>query len=359
MNVQILSEAAAKKILADNVFPSHTAVVCFTDGEPSIDYSTVTDKVFRVDVPDISMDDLTDYKYTVDDFAAAMKANELAQFILDAYGNGYDFLCQCTYGESRSAAAAAAIREFFSHDGINVFADYRYCPNQLVFNTLYDTLCAQNRKRLKVNPLMEGLLDKEGALFNGIVFLMREPNTGGKKAEDFWFRKCLHETVSPAYEGNFNTYYNKFVRLLSYIYPGTCEDARRNELEHCAYFNLRPDGGNAQMSEPYIMLRGDADSCSFRFEEILKYCKKRIRDEHKSGTLHIFTCWDIVDALQKHGIIPNACADLTKQNGVIFKRSGNERPREHVQFEHNELVIHIYAIDHPSYSSSVMENERK
>ena len=140
MNVQILSEAAAKKMLADNTFSAQTAVICFTDAEPPIDYSPVTDRVFRIDVPDVSMDDLTDCKYTLDDFADAMRADDLAQFILDAQHDGYNFICQCAYGESRSAAAAAAIREFFAHDGIVVFADYRYCPNQLVFNLLYDAL---------------------------------------------------------------------------------------------------------------------------------------------------------------------------------------------------------------------------
>ena len=142
MKVKILSVDDARETLRDNAFPAHTAVVCFTDREPPIDYSSVTDRVFCVDVPDISMDDLTDYKYTVNDFAAAMRAEELAQFILDAQRKEYDFICQCAWGESRSAAAAAAIREYFTHDGIEVFADYRYCPNQLVFNTVYDALCA-------------------------------------------------------------------------------------------------------------------------------------------------------------------------------------------------------------------------
>lgn len=141
MNVQILSEAAAKQMLTENAFPAHTAVICFTDPEDTpIDYASVTDRVFRVDVPDVSMDDLTDCKYTHDDFADAMRADDLAQFILDAQHDGYNFICQCAYGESRSAAAAAAIRELFAHDGIVVFADYRYCPNQLVFNFLYDAL---------------------------------------------------------------------------------------------------------------------------------------------------------------------------------------------------------------------------
>ena len=146
MHVQILSEAAAKQMLRGNAFPAHTAVVCFTDGKPTIDYASVTDRVFQADVPDVSMDDLTDYQYTVDDFANAMRADDLAQFILNAQRDGYDFICQCAFGESRSAAAAAAIREYFSRDGIKVFADYRYCPNQLVFNTVYDALCAQSRE---------------------------------------------------------------------------------------------------------------------------------------------------------------------------------------------------------------------
>lgn len=145
MKVKILSEDVAKQMLRGNAFPAHTAVICFHDPDDlPPDYASVTDRVFCVDVPDISMDDLIEYKNTVDDFAAALRADDLAQFILDAQRVGYDFLCQCTYGESRSAAAAAAIREYFTHDGIQVFADYRYCPNQLVFNTVYDALCAHD-----------------------------------------------------------------------------------------------------------------------------------------------------------------------------------------------------------------------
>ena len=51
-----------------------------------------------------------------------------------------DIICQCEYGQSRSAGCAAAIREHFYSDGIKIFADYRYYPNQLVYNKVFDAL---------------------------------------------------------------------------------------------------------------------------------------------------------------------------------------------------------------------------
>ena len=43
-------------------------------------------------------------------------------------------------GQSRSAACAAAILEFYEKNGISIFADYRYYPNQLVFNKVKKAL---------------------------------------------------------------------------------------------------------------------------------------------------------------------------------------------------------------------------
>ena len=51
-----------------------------------------------------------------------------------------NIICQCEHGQSRSAACAAAIKEHFEKSGIDIFADYRYYPNQLIFNKLRDAL---------------------------------------------------------------------------------------------------------------------------------------------------------------------------------------------------------------------------
>lgn len=95
--------------------------------------------MFYAAVPDIGFDDLADCGYTLDTFFS--EAEELARFVKQAARDGYDFIFQCEYGESRSAAACAAIREYYLHDGIKVFADYRFCPNQVIYNKLYEALC--------------------------------------------------------------------------------------------------------------------------------------------------------------------------------------------------------------------------
>ena len=62
------------------------------------------------------------------------QANHIAQFYFDAVLAEADtFIVQCEYGQSRSAAVVAAIREFESSDGIRIFADDCYYPNKVVF----------------------------------------------------------------------------------------------------------------------------------------------------------------------------------------------------------------------------------
>ena len=62
------------------------------------------------------------------------QAREIAAFYRHILACGVDTLIvQCEYGQSRSAAVVAAIREFETRDGIEIFADERYCPNKVVF----------------------------------------------------------------------------------------------------------------------------------------------------------------------------------------------------------------------------------
>ena len=77
------------------------------------------------------------------------EADALAAFIYRAREEGREILCQCEYGQSRSAGCAAAILEHFGRRGIDVFADYRYYPNQLVYHKVFDAL---GRYAAKVRP---------------------------------------------------------------------------------------------------------------------------------------------------------------------------------------------------------------
>lgn len=144
MEVSIYSRKAIKELI-EKVFPQNTAVISFYTPkskrdykESRVDYSGVCDRVFYVGIPDIDIEILSEYGYTYKTYLA--EADELAKFIDKAKENGHDIICQCDYGQSRSAACAAAILQYFEGRGIDVFSDYRYYPNQLVYHKVFDAL---------------------------------------------------------------------------------------------------------------------------------------------------------------------------------------------------------------------------
>ncbi|MCI1268598.1 MAG: hypothetical protein LKG21_01680 [Ruminococcus sp.] len=146
MNVSIFSREAVEAIISDEIFPKNTAVISFCDPELKhidkdyipVDYSSVCDTVFHCAVEDLDIDYLPEKGYTYDSFFP--EAPELANFINKAYHDGKDVICQCEYGQSRSAGCAAAILEFYEHNGISVFANYNYYPNQVIYHKVFDAL---------------------------------------------------------------------------------------------------------------------------------------------------------------------------------------------------------------------------
>lgn len=144
MKVNIYSREEIEKLI-DNDFPKNTAVISFydpkgirSDNLSPVDYKNKAEIVYQVAVYDIDIDVLEDYNLTFDTYLP--EAKEIAEFIYKAKEKGLDIICQCQYGQSRSAACAAAILEHFEKNGISIFADYRYYPNQVVFNKILKAL---------------------------------------------------------------------------------------------------------------------------------------------------------------------------------------------------------------------------
>ena len=145
MNVTICSRKRAEELLR-NGFPPRTAVISFCDPPstdrhaptPPLDYTGTAARVFTVAVRDLDLSVLPDVGLTYDTYLP--EADALAAFIYQVRADGLDILCQCEYGQSRSAACAAAILEYFNGTGISVFADYRYYPNQVVYHKVMDAL---------------------------------------------------------------------------------------------------------------------------------------------------------------------------------------------------------------------------
>lgn len=145
MKVDIYSREAIEKLL-QNDFPENVAVISFYNPvnrrsekmDKPVDYSLKTSSVFPIAIHDIDLEILPEYGFTYDTYFP--EADHLAEFIYSAYNEGLDIICQCDYGQSRSAACASAILEHFYHNGISVFADYRYYPNQVIFHKVFDAL---------------------------------------------------------------------------------------------------------------------------------------------------------------------------------------------------------------------------
>ena len=146
MKVSVYSRQAIETLINTPAeFPRNAAVISFSSpprehrsANPPVDYSNVCHRVFHVWIPDIDIEILPDYGYTFDSYLS--EADRIAEFIYQARKDNCVLICQCDYGQSRSAACAAAILEHFERRGIEIFADYRYYPNQLVYNKIKDAL---------------------------------------------------------------------------------------------------------------------------------------------------------------------------------------------------------------------------
>ena len=147
MTVKIYSRKAMEALLSKGKIES-TAIISFHDPvgrgrrspqdyEP-IDFTGKCDRVMQIALHDLDPEALSDFDLTVETYFP--EVDDLAEFIYKAKEEGFDIICQCEYGQSRSAGCAAAILQHFSKNGIDVFTDYRYYPNQLVYHKAFDAL---------------------------------------------------------------------------------------------------------------------------------------------------------------------------------------------------------------------------
>ncbi len=152
INILICSRQEIEAMISGNKFPENTAVISFYDPAikhidadyAHVDYSSVCDHVFFSELDDLDLEVLKDKGYTYDTYFT--EADEIAKFIYEVYNSGMNIICQCEYGQSRSAGCAAAIMEHFYHTGISVFTDYRRYPNQVVYHKIFDAL--ENYKKI-------------------------------------------------------------------------------------------------------------------------------------------------------------------------------------------------------------------
>ncbi len=162
MKIKIYSRRKIEKA-AELPFPPHTALISITDPDDSdVRLKFRPERLLRLKFDDITPEiaaerlELTEEAkrseealasflegYNTYLFTDAM-AEETAEFIKNSIKKTALFICQCEYGQSRSAAVAAAILEHYFGKGDIVFNDDRYCPNSLVYPKLMTALSKQS-----------------------------------------------------------------------------------------------------------------------------------------------------------------------------------------------------------------------
>ena len=140
MKVSILSKSELFNLIEKKELSSNTAIVSFADEEDDFLDFPIKNDVLKVVFYDVRPSSSVKEHYD----KLLPEAKDIAIFVNQKIKEGKDIICQCDYGISRSAGLAAAILEHYAHRGIDVFADYRYTPNQFVYNKVYQAL-----KRLK------------------------------------------------------------------------------------------------------------------------------------------------------------------------------------------------------------------
>ena len=134
-------------------FPPDTAIISITDTDAGgIILKHRPQHLLRLSFNDITDDVLmTDrgQPYPLDKTKAIIQryrmfteehARSIAGFFSGIRDSADMLICQCEFGQSRSAAVAAAILEYTEGRGGDIFTDSRYSPNRKVYGMLLHQL---------------------------------------------------------------------------------------------------------------------------------------------------------------------------------------------------------------------------
>lgn len=117
---------------------------------------------------------------------------------------------------------------------------------------------------------IEGCLSDDR--FNGILILQREPNSGGKPADIFWFKKVVFNedeflsTLKEPKDKRAATRYPKYFRIC--LEQLEKQGLNKNELEYSAYMNLYSYDGENKASKNYKEFLKSFDSNNERWKVI-------------------------------------------------------------------------------------------
>lgn len=148
MKIEIMSRESLEQRVR-KPFPEKTAIISITDSDAlPVKFIHSPEHLLPLVFDDLDpesdfMDEILNGFPEFENSFLTMTNNQaqsIADFVRAIHPITKLLICQCEYGQSRSAAVAAAIAEHFNGNGIDIFADSRYFPNKYVFRTVLEKL---------------------------------------------------------------------------------------------------------------------------------------------------------------------------------------------------------------------------
>lgn len=152
MKIEITSRKEIEQ-RSKSPFPKNTAIISITDFDRKFaELQNTPDFILRLkfdDVNDDIFEEILKRKPTESETVLLSEkfheitdsdAERIAAFYKEIKDKADILICQCEYGESRSAACVAAISEYSEGRGKDILSDERYYPNKLVFKKVLEAL---------------------------------------------------------------------------------------------------------------------------------------------------------------------------------------------------------------------------
>lgn len=191
-------------------------------------------------------------------------------------------------------------------------------------------------------PLESYLGDKEH--FNGVLFILREPNSGGNPADTFWMKMVANDQPTSAENKAHETRYkNRFSEMLKAIGMGP------NDLKNAAYVNVHPEHGSSTVSNAYQGIPRKQLG-----ESAVAKCQRL-------NAKTVFTCPDIYEGMKKYLTEEDSGGTLAEQvnnSKFCYQRKGKLIQMSKFTFcGACGWEIIVYKILHPSRSSRLFPAE--
>lgn len=168
--------------------------------------------------------------------------------------------------------------------------------------------------------------------FNGVLFLLREPNSNGKKVtrnDNNWISKVLNFEKTK----NADKYRKTFISLLNSI--GYSD----NNLPNCAFDNINPTGGKSSTGDEY------------RHFSVHDKANRALSIINEISPKYVFTCLDIYNDIKQY-LIDSQTNYIESNDGIVYKRG----KRNKIEFSYNNNKIQLFNIYHPCLGWNILND---